>query len=80
MSAEKLNNRTSFSWLADEIRASRTRKAEHEDKEVYFIPRLDHEVIERAMLKGKKLRALQFGEYLGSAAKAASQLIHGKAA
>ena len=80
MSAEKLNIKTSFSWLADEIRNWRARGAEYEARQEQVIPRLDPEQIERAMLRGYELRALKFGELLGGAAKAASQLVHRKAA
>ncbi len=80
MSAEKLNVRTSFSWLADEIRNWRARQAEYEAHREEVIPKVDPAQIERAMLKGYELRALKFGEILGGAAKAASQLVHGKAA
>ena len=76
MNSNNLNNRHSFSWLAEEIgrnSTGRTRDGQPPPKVQHLdIPRLPVDFFsERAILHGKHLRALQIGELLGSAARAA---------
>jgi hypothetical protein len=88
MSTEFLYNSSSFDWLAKEIRRGQARrknggKTDRNGQnpkrlEVLRLPvNFSHEA---AFLKAKHLRALKFGEWLGSAARRVVQTIANLAA
>ena len=80
MSLENFSIKTSFSWLAKEVRRARDQRAEQKNQPTPTLSEISVEEIERGLLKAKELRALQLGQMLGSAVRSASHYIHHKAA
>lgn len=83
MSTELLYISSSFDWLAKEIQRGQARHKDggedHRNGQIpgrLGVPRLPEDFsMEAAILEGRHLRALKFGEWLGSGARAIVQAI-----
>lgn len=77
MNTIKLNDRTSYSWLADDIRRSRGGKSRPSVAvKRLSVPRLPADFSpDNIILEARQLRALHLGELLGRGARAAAKVV-----